>query len=68
MPQKLIIEQTIPALLSMMTRKIGFHNASSTDTMNIADLQLVAFLPQSTLDALLYFQTITLPRSNIGDV
>ena len=52
----------------MMTRKIGFHNASSTDTMNIADLQLVAFLPQSTLDALLYFQTITLPRSNIGDV
>ena len=67
MPQKLIIEQTIPALLSM-TRKIGFHNASSTVTMNIADLQLVAFLPQSTLDALLYFQTITLPRSNIGDV
>ena len=35
--------------------------------MNIADLQLMAFLPPSTLDALLYFQTITLPRSNIGD-
>ena len=35
--------------------------------MSIADLQLMAFLPPSTLDALLYFQTITLPRSNIGD-
>ena len=36
-------------------------------TMNIAALQLMSFLPPSTLDALLYFQTITLPRSNIGD-
>ena len=35
--------------------------------MNIADLQIKAFLSQSTLDALLYFQTITLPRSNIGE-